>query len=735
MCGCAGGGAVDIAALAAFGIDPALKQFIGSMYEELQADKAALQAELADERRERKEETRLLVGQVVGLQAALHEFSNKTRAETSQLKVDAQNTSLRLAQCETATHPFIQEMNRRRAQAIDHCHGTGVQTMLASCCPDGGGGHRRELQSGHGCAAFPDTCSVACSVIFNEFYEDCHESMIASMPVAEQAEFDSFYGACTEAAQQAAAALEGASPAMIFHVVVEVEQQAATANGGGGSGSDPSQFGPVNLPPTPSPSSDAGGAVAAQEFRRVCTTVNLHSCVPECNAVTYGFLLSIEIDGRGTVLTCNKVDGRFSWQGQASLGGYIGEDIESLVSSVVSGAAGTFLGTVTEDAGVLADLTIEPAQLLLLVGLASLAAAPAWGSGSFTVQERGSLTLEYIRLEGAITLQPGATALTLSSCENVNAVVSTGLEVPSGTAFTIAAVLPATVVLGLAPMAGHLAVHGPITFSNTNIITIAATAFGGASVAIGGGASVYLPNRLVPVLDGSMPGTLTASVDGQTVGTLSTSGSGAVSSVPLGWYTTLEPSLTSSSPSPPSSGGPALSTDPSSFWDSGDVVNANGNAFSLYLLPAQPPNTFRSGRSAVTYRDLCAAAGLQPVGGGNPAYVAQGLHCSHPILTDGATIGIAAESFDDYHGDDIDMVDLNCMPLPWPGAADPANAVFQLTGWSNIVTFDPLSGIQNCVFYPEESRAYLRNQVHGSENDAARAHWNDALHPVCAREV
>ena len=39
----------------------------------------------------------------------------------------------------------------------------------------------------------------------------------------------------------------------------------------------------------------------AQEFRRVCTTANLATCVPECNAVTYGFLLSIEIDGKGTV--------------------------------------------------------------------------------------------------------------------------------------------------------------------------------------------------------------------------------------------------------------------------------------------------------------------------------------------------------------------------------------------------------------------------------------------------
>ena len=309
-----------------------------------------------------------------------------------------------------------------------------------------------------------------------------------------------------------------------------------------------------------------------------------------------------------------KIGLKFSWQGQASLGGYIGADIQSLVSSVVSGAAGTFVGTLTEDAEVLVDLTIEPAQVVVMVGLSSLAIAPAWGSGSFTVQERGSLTLECIRFEASngITLQPGANTLTLRNCEKVNTIVSEGLEVPSGTTFTIQSDTPQTVVLGMATMAGHLVMRGPITLSNTNIITIAATAFDGASVTLEGGMAVYLPNRLVPVLDGSMPGTLTASVDGQTIGTLSTSDIGTVSSQPLGWYTTLEqPSLTSG-------GLYDVSTDPSSFWDSGDVVNTNGRTFSLYLLPAQPPGTFSfDGASARQYAALCAAAGLHTVAPGN----------------------------------------------------------------------------------------------------------------------
>jgi hypothetical protein len=46
----------------------------------------------------------------------------------------------------------------------------------------------------------------------------------------------------------------------------------------------------------------------------VCTKANLVACAPVCDDQTYGFLLSIEIDGRGTVMTCNKYDGSFSWQ-------------------------------------------------------------------------------------------------------------------------------------------------------------------------------------------------------------------------------------------------------------------------------------------------------------------------------------------------------------------------------------------------------------------------------------
>ena len=331
--------------------------------------------------------------------------------------------------------------------------------------------------------------------------------------------------------------LDGATTAMIFHVVVldpEASQQAAMANGG----SALAPFGPVVLPagnsacwsgeytvtfccdvskgptgdvscwsgtfnflfccpspvsppasPPPAPPSTtepAGGAVVAQEFRRVCTTANLATCVPECNAVTYGFLLSIEIDGKGTVsraaatplsaplllrkerqcfsmlrdliqrkgglsrssfsfpfeqaialntnlswmqvMTCNKMGQLFSWQGQASLGGYIGEDFEAFFSSVVSGAAGTYLATLLADAGISTGLTIQPGQAVVVSGGQSLAAAPAWGTGGFSVLQFGSLSLSNVSLAAALSVTGGG-SLSLSGC-----VLAAAITVDGGTA-------------------------------------------------------------------------------------------------------------------------------------------------------------------------------------------------------------------------------------------------------------------------------------------------------------
>eukprot|EP01046_Picozoa_sp_COSAG06_P000716 COSAG06_NODE_21_length_33796_cov_70.184853_5_plen_608_part_00 len=72
-----------------------------------------------------------------------------------------------------------------------------------------------------------------------------------------------------------------------------------------------------------------------------------------------------------------------------------------------------------------------------------------------------------------------------------------------------------------------------------------------------------------------------------------------------GAYTTL----TAASPNS-AGGGPSAPIGTTDMWDSGDVLNANGNTFSLYLLPAQPPNAFLSAQPCDRYH--CQLASTQP---------------------------------------------------------------------------------------------------------------------------
>ena len=90
-------------------------------------------------------------------------------------------------------------------------------------------------------------------------------------------------------------------------------------------------------------------------------------------------------------------------------GGYLGADVPSFVSAVVSAAPGVFSATLLEDADISISLTVTPGQDVHISGDASLAVAPRWGSGGFTVEERGSLSLTYVDLGAStITVESGA---------------------------------------------------------------------------------------------------------------------------------------------------------------------------------------------------------------------------------------------------------------------------------------------------------------------------------------
>lgn len=106
---------------------------------------------------------------------------------------------------------------------------------------------------------------------------------------------------------------------------------------------------------------------------------------------------------------------------------------------MVSGAAGFYSGTLVHDVGIRTDLVIHAGQVVSVTGVRSLPHAPLWGSGGFSVQERGALTLAYVAVDGALSLVGGI--LTLQSC-----VVSGNLSVTIGTARLSRCTLGDTVV-------------------------------------------------------------------------------------------------------------------------------------------------------------------------------------------------------------------------------------------------------------------------------------------------
>ena len=163
--------------------------------------------------------------------------------------------------------------------------------------------------------------------------------------------------------------------------------------------------------------SAAVGSSLAEQLSVQCTDgTAAEDCIPECNAVRHGFILLLNLDGDDTKLSCNLAHGLYSWMGAASEGGYLGADFASFLSAVISGAAGAYIVTLTEDAGIGTDLTIRPGQDVRISADPGLAAAPSWGSGGFTVQERGSLSLTFLAVRGAIGAEQGGASLSLSRC-------------------------------------------------------------------------------------------------------------------------------------------------------------------------------------------------------------------------------------------------------------------------------------------------------------------------------
>eukprot|EP01046_Picozoa_sp_COSAG06_P012925 COSAG06_NODE_772_length_12432_cov_119.880159_8_plen_584_part_00 len=339
---------------------------------------------------------------------------------------------------------------RHRKQAgVPACGPTSwaarTAAVMDACCPAAPGGHRR-AQDRTTCP-LPDTCpSAACAAAFVAYYDDCALELLGHAAELPLPQFASFYASCQELASGAGQMMLQPVAVQMFRVLVNTKgaaQAGAMFPGSGAGGDDGGAGQPLDpLAPVPPPPPDATGAeddtTGVTQYHAECTSADVASCVPACNAEHHGYELLATIDGTDTKFSCNLAHGLYSWMGAASEGGYLGADAQSFFSAVVSGAVGSYILTLMEDVGMSTDLTIEPGQDVRISGDPGLAAAPSWGSGGFTVQERGSLALQNIALNpSAIIDLRGSASLSLASMVVRAAVLAAAESALSGAGSTL----------------------------------------------------------------------------------------------------------------------------------------------------------------------------------------------------------------------------------------------------------------------------------------------------------
>jgi hypothetical protein len=338
----------------------------------------------------------LLVARMERVEAAVREQARETR----EARADARALERRVAELEAERRGEEQreEANRegeaqqsaephRHLQArpthgdVVHIHRANVSLPAGpgwNTSPNYNGGHRRSLQSSAQCGSMAARAQSVQARCCDEPTEDCSGGYPRTCNVGCAAVFLPFWAECGSLLGNAA----------VYQQTMTLCQQAQ----------------PTTL-------AISGGL--AHEFNLVCADTTVGSCVPACSQALRGDLLMMNLNGEDSKYSCELHHGLHSWVGAATDGGYLGSDARAFVSAVLSGAAGYYALALTGDAGVGVDLTIRPGQGVRIVGDRS--SATSWGSGDFTVGERGSISLIYLTLTGRLSLLAGGTA-SLSNC-------------------------------------------------------------------------------------------------------------------------------------------------------------------------------------------------------------------------------------------------------------------------------------------------------------------------------
>eukprot|EP01051_Picozoa_sp_SAG22_P007248 SAG22_NODE_503_length_9694_cov_13.573736_4_plen_708_part_00 len=352
----------------------------------------------AELRKEKKKRMQLSI-EVTKVRSALYQFSNKTSTDYKMITV-------RLGQCETDTHPFIKEMDRRRVQT-DACSGqtlvTRVADINAACCS---GGHRLLQDASEGCAHLPKHCSATCAPVFIAFQEECEEMM-------EQAGFDMqqverLHESCLEqvrvdqgscGAQIGRRVLQrldgaagtavntGATAAMIIPLTIITDENTGMLTVLGQNGRRSLQ----------------AGAETVQEFRCECgSSTDISACIPMCDESVHGFELLLTIDQSDIRVSCKLHLGLYSWAGAVSEGSYFGEDPNLFLSMLVSGAEGSYHLQLAVSPTVVIAVNLVAGQTAMMRGQADGIVWTYTGIGSaFHVGAGSELQMDSVTVDAA----------------------------------------------------------------------------------------------------------------------------------------------------------------------------------------------------------------------------------------------------------------------------------------------------------------------------------------------
>ena len=277
---CAGAAGADVAGLAGLKIDPAqLIAMVAELWEE-----KALRADMR------------------GRMDALSE-------DTAVLRVEVAGLKTRMGKCEAAAGGGGEHRSRRRnqQQQTELCGMEAVQSMLGVCCASPLGIGHRLLQADGGCDSLPATCSPECSGQFVSIFENCQgEPVMRELPAGVMAEWTVFYSACSEA-DQAVAEMGALKPINVVMYRILISSDGAQTHdemfpGGGQGGTIVGPLPTLPSPPPPPPVSPVSTDV--EQYHAQCTTANIQTCVPTCNATTHGYELLATIDGTDTTFSC-----------------------------------------------------------------------------------------------------------------------------------------------------------------------------------------------------------------------------------------------------------------------------------------------------------------------------------------------------------------------------------------------------------------------------------------------